>query len=1039
MNKDEYFKKLKFLSALFLTLLISSQVFAQEIKISGVVISGVDGYPVPGVNIYIKGTSEGTISDLEGNYSIEVPNEESILVFSSVGLKNREIQVGDKTTINVTLNEDVKGLEEVIVVGYGTQKKEDLTGAVARVDLSNASERPNTDVLQALRGNTAGVHVSTGTRAGESAKITIRGITTFYGSNEPLIVLDGVPFNGSMSDLNMNDIGSIDVLKDASSAAIYGSRATNGVILVTTKKGKSEKPTISFNTYFGIHQYSKKIKYCGPDRYFKKKKDYITLFLRGEVPTDSVVLSQFESKERDNYYAGNVIDPYDIFSRDDASVQSYDVSISGKSNRTNYYLSTSYIQDKGLLKGDDFKRFTARINLETKITDWLKLGVNYSRSHNDRSGGVVNFGSAFKLSPYSSLYDSIGNLERYPYGYNTTNPLYTLNVDDLDESDNRFLLGYASITVPFIEGLNFKINYSNNNLIDHRSYYYGRDTDRGLDVGGTGRNIITETSYWLLENIASFKRSFNKNHFLELTAMYGAENKEYVFNALQGTEFTTDAMSYHGLSTGNILVPQSRAADESMISYMARLNYKLFNRYLFTATIRRDGSSKFGKSNKFANFPSIALGWILTEEKFLKDIKGLDLLKIRYSYGKNGYNGIPPYRTQNHMYTRYYEYADGTNVPAIFGSASQPYEQYPAELQNENLKWETTVASNIGINFELLNRRLTGSVEFYQGKTYDILMNRPVPVMTGFERSFQNIGETKNSGYEITLNTLNYQKYNIQWSSTLTYFKNNNEVVSLLPDQEQILADNPDVDYSFIVGKPLFAYYDYVKDGIVQEDEIYMDGGKRWAPGSYRLRDLNGDSAITAEDRKYIGTTQPDFMASFENTVSYKKFTLSFSINMVIGGIIRNQRLHFYEYKGNKPFRHNIPDVDWWSPDNPDAKFPSLRYSNPYSVGEYENRSFGRLQDITLTYQLPHTILDKLKIKNAKIYVSGKNLVTITDDFHDWDPESRNLSAWANVSQVEQDGSGSVPWETNQEIQVQGGRGGFPLPRTIITGINFSF
>lgn len=1012
---------------------------AQELNtVTGKVVDFNNNEPLPGVNVVIKNTTNGTVTNLNGEYNIQV-KEGDMLAFSFIGYLREEITFTGQSVIDVQMVPDITAIDEIVVVGYGSQRKEDLTGAITRVDLDNADERPNVDVLQALRGNTSGVYVTTGSRAGESGNIIIRGVTTFYGSSDPLVVLDGVPFQGQLSDLNMNDIESIDVLKDASSAAIYGSRATNGVILVTTKKGKSEKPTINFNSYFGVHQYGKKLNVTGPERYFEKKQDYMSLILRTEVP-DSVVPTRFEPFERENYENGIVLDPYDAITNDDASIQNYDLNISGSSDRSSYFLSTSYTNDKGLIKGDDFKRFTGRVNLETEVTEWLKLGANTSLTHSDRSGGAVDFGGALRLSPYSQLRDSTGTLRLYPYGNYVENPLYNLNVDDLDKSDNRSILAYTIVELPFIEGLSYRLNYSNNYLVDHRSYYYGRDTEIGQDLDGTGRRIVSETNYWLLENILNYDIEIGSNHALNFTAMYSAEQTAYTYNALTGTGFTTDGMGYNGLSSGNSTIPQTRAAEESLVSALARANYKLLNRYLFTATVRRDGSSKFGKNNKFAYFPSVAVGWILSQESFIRNIDAIDFLKFRFSYGKNGYNGIPPYRTQPRMYTRRYEYAAGNDQAAIFTSMWNQ-ENYPSELQNENLRWESTLASNFGLDFALFNNRVSGNIEYYKGRTYDILMNRPVPIISGFEDSFQNIGETKNSGIEITLNTINVTTSDFEWKSTLSYFNNNNEVTSLLPGKDLLLPGNPRVEYALQVGQPIFGYYDYVKDGIVQEDEVYLDGGPRWEPGNYRLKDLNGDSTITVDDRKYIGTTQPDFMGGIQNTITYKNISLSFLVNIVIGGIIRNDRIKFYQDAniGVRPDRTNTIDADWWMPDNPDAEYPRLTYTNPFNVGEYDSRSFGRLQDVTLSYQLPSKWINKINMTSAKIYMSGKNLITIDDDFHDWDPENQNVSVWANTNRVEQDGRGDVPWLANQALQVEGGRSGFPVPRTIVMGINISF
>ncbi|MFW5872708.1 MAG: SusC/RagA family TonB-linked outer membrane protein [bacterium] len=1011
-----------------LTFLCTSA-FGQSKDVSGTVTDLNTGETLPGVNVVVKGTTKGTITDFDGKFKLNVNNSD-ILVFSFMGYISEEILVEEKTDFNVQLVPDLEKLDEVVIVdvGYGTARKEDLTGAITRVDVSNMSEQPTTDASQALRGTAAGVHMSTGSRAGETGEISIRGLTTISGDNSPLIVLDGVPFQGTMADINMNDISSIDILKDGSSAAVYGSRASNGVILLTTKKGTSEKPLINFNTSYGLHSYNHKIKYMEPEDYIQKQIDYYAL--RGlEFDRETVVQGGLYPFEGQLYQQGKSIDPYDVITADNASVQNYDLSVAGKSDKTNFYISGSYIKDKGLIKGDEFSRITARANIETEIVDWLKIGTQSNLAQTDRSGAPVDFNAALQMSPYSQMYDSTGNLRDFPYGNSEFgNPLETLLARDLEVSTSLFALGYAKVDFPFIKGLNYRVNLSYNLVNSDRSFYYGRDTRRGDKEEGEGEKRLFEKNYILFDNILSYNREIARNHDISATLLYSVEKNRVENHTMTGKRFPDDATYYEAIYRATSAGFYNTPAENTLLSYMGRLNYKFMDKYLVTATMRRDGASQFGPKNKFAYFPSIALGWVLHKENFMQNVAFVDFLKLRVSYGRNGYNGLAPYATQQEMYSRFYIYGNQVREQMYFLSAATPYDQYPSKMPNYALKWETTLAKNIGIDYSIFKGKIGGTIELYDMETFDILLDRDLMLLTGFETTKINSGRTSNRGIEITLNTKNIEQSNFTWESTVTFFKNYNELLSLTGEDsdgdgkdDDIIGDPTDpTSYSYLIGKPLFAYYDYVTDGIVQEGEVYMDGGPQWTAGSYKFKDLNGDGAITKEDRTYIGTGQPDFMAGLNNSFTYENFTLSFFINMVIGGIIPNPKLNMGE--ALYPRKQNILDLDYWTPENPDAKYPRLDYTNSRNVLIYDDKSFARLQNITFSYKLPEKWMDKTFIGSAKVYLSGNNVFTFTKNYHDWDPESSQVAAWAQTDRAE-----------------SSSKGGYPVPRTIIGGFNISF
>ena len=625
--------------------------------------------PIPGVSVYLKGTTIGTITDADGVYSLKNAPATGTLTFSFVGMKNQELTISSRSVINVTLEEESVDLQEVVAVGYGTQKKKDLTGSISRVEMAGKEMAAITDISGALQGHSPGLNATAGSQAGEAGSISIRGKTSLSASDSPLIVVDGIIYSGSIADLNVSDIESIDVLKDASSAAVYGSRSANGVIAITTKRGKSEKPQFTFNSYFGIQDLSNtdKTKVMNGDQYATRLVDYYyqqNLYnwyktsptsadarpVRPDVTNRDLVATYLRTEEEQNNYLNNKeVNWVDEVFRV-APVQSYNLSISGKSERSNYYISTSYLDQQGILLNDKFKRLTFLSRFESKINDWLTVEFNPLFTHRDYSGLNVSPDYALLASPLGNKYDESGNYPVYIAGESYSyHPLGNLLVTDSQPRDNINLVFKGKVNVPWIKGLKYEINYSQSYLFSRGYRYYPTSVADGSKVDGSAeKNNSTEKKY-LINNMLTYDKILKNDHRFNITLLQSYEELNGEGTVASAIGFQNETLGYNALELGTTQTVSSSGYKENTISYMGRVNYTFKDRYLFTATVRRDGFSGFGKNTKFGNFPSASLGWIASDESFLKEIKAINFLKLRLSYGINGNQGIGRYASQSTM------------------------------------------------------------------------------------------------------------------------------------------------------------------------------------------------------------------------------------------------------------------------------------------------------------------------------------------------------------------------------------------------------
>lgn len=968
------------------------------------VVEDSTGEPLTGASVLVKGTTNGVATDIDGNFALKVKNGDVISI-SYIGYKTEEIKVAGQNDVKVTLIEDTEVLDDVVVVGYGVQKKSDVTGSVTSVGKDRLSKLPVTNVLQAMQGATSGVTITQNSSIpGDAPSTLVRGQNSINANSGPYVVVDGIPLNntgGSLADIAPSDIESIEILKDASATAIYGTNGANGVILVTTKKGATGKMSISYSGYFGIEDFSHKLKFADGQQIIQRYKDYVAQN-PGETMFDENVKYQ---NEVDNYKAGKETDwVYDVASRT-GTIQNHNVSVNGGNDRARYYVSLDYLDQKGVIKGYDYKRYSIRTNLDLDVTKWLKFGTNtYIASHN-RDGGRANFLNAEAMSPWGKVYEEDGTPCVYPmYSEQLwTNPILGTKKDVERRVWNINLNGYAEISFGNIwkplEGLRYRLNIGYNYSPVRNSWYNGRETN---DLNGTGEVKNEETQTRLIENLIYYNRDFGAHH-IDLTFLQAAMRKKYSNSWAHATKFINDDLGFNNLGTGETPSVGSYADLRTTSSLMGRINYSYDSRYLLTLTVRRDGSSVFGKNNKYGTFPSVAVGWNIARESFLESSANwLNNLKLRLSYGKAGNEAISVYETMVKLNAVKF----AQNGGAVVGLVPN------GRMGNDDLSWETTKTFNIGVDFGVFNNRLSGNIDFYTAKTNGLLLQRNLPNISGYSNVYQNMGKTKNHGLEVTLNSRNIVTNDFTWTTGLVFSWNKNEIVDLYGDGKDDLGNR------WFIGQPIGVVYDYDMVGIWQEDEIERGEHLKWdpvaEPGDVKIADRNGDGQINDEDRYVKGQTSPKWNGGLTNTFSWKGLTLNIFIQTSQGMMKWNGLMGV---AGDEMGRRNMTtEVGYWTPENRSNKFRSLKkQSNKHGYGYNEDASFTRIKDITLSYNFPQKLISRLGMSNLTVYASGRNLYTWTD-WIGWDPETR------------QDGRGSGKWEDN-----------YPYTKSYVFGLNVTF
>ena len=971
----------------------------QEKRVTGTVTS--EGEPLPGVSVQLKGASSGTITDIDGNFILEVP-ENVVIQISYIGYITQEISLGNKEHLDILLKEDLQSLDEIVVIGYGTAKRKDFTGSVSSVKLENSpiSLATNTNALESLKGNVTGLDIGATNTAGGTPSMQIRGQNSISGSNDPLVVVDGVIFMGSVNDINPNDIASYDVLKDATSAAAYGSRSANGVIIITTKKGKQGKPVIHFNAKGSMQSWHLKPELMNGEQWLDATSaangysDYSFL-----VPQEEL-----------NLNSGKEINWLDEISRT-GWTQDYQAAVSGAGDRMNYYLSASYTESGGVIKGDDYERVSVLAKVDTDITSWLQIGLDAAYTRTDYSGLGANIWSATILSPYAMMYRPNGMLEAIPDGTRGRgNPLWGIDdeskKENVDFRDNLRANAYAVVKCPWISGLSYRFNYAGNlnyrksGDFTHESYNVpvgSSDDDSRYSVAtqnsylsSAGGSMANErTTSYVIDNILNYNQVFGK-HSIDLTAVATRDYQKYESQTLSGSDFASNGNTALGLNGLHYASTQKISLNNwkrTNIGYFGRASYSFDDTYYMTASYRRDGSSVFGANNKWGNFWAIGTAWRITNEPFIKGVAFLDDMKIKLSWGKNGNQGLTQYSTLSQVATGH---SGGIYYP--FGNSGKPsYGINQSTIGNSDLGWETTEAWNMGFESTWLNSRLFVDVDVYFSKTYDQIFSRSIPVMTGFASMYSSMGEVKNRGVEATVRTVNIQNKEFNWTTGLTFWLNRNKLVHLYgEDLDGDGKEDDDIGNGLFIGESIHSIFGYEQDGIVQTDDTEYMKANGVSAGTPKYVDKNNDGVINEKDRSIIGNKAPNFKLNLSNTLQYKNWELYVMIAGVFGGngYYQAGNTNAYITGGDRKwFASNGLYIPYWTEANPSNKYPSATFTgDSYFLG-LQSRAYVRLQDVTLSYTFNQPWVKNMGINNFKMFITGKNLATITG-WDGGDPET---------------------------------------------------
>jgi TonB-linked SusC/RagA family outer membrane protein len=973
--------------------------FGQQ-TVSGKITSSEDGQGIPGVSIAVKGTSRGTTSDVNGNYKIAADNKAKI-VFSAIGFVSQEIEVGSKSTIDLKMMSDVQSLNEVVVVGYGTQKKSQLTGAISSVTAKQITEMPITNLGQAIQGRIAGVDVAqSGSKPGAVPNILIRGRRSFNAGNNPLYVVDGIPMTGDRNelangrpfdfasggyeDINPNDVASLEVLKDASAAAIYGARGANGVILVTTKRGNTKgKTTITYDNYFGTSKVLDKIQLFSGAEF----TEYVREAYRATggykdangvaVPTgvadafaDSKVAVLGGDPAVADGIANNRNTDWQSLMLKTGVTQNHTLGIQGGNDKTQFYISGGFFQDKGIAEGLDFTRYSFRANVDHQINKTFKIGVASYMMNSVRNGASLNpYAFSLQQNPLANPYNADGSIKFAPTNDALlTNPLSEIVPGaQVDEIKKYRIFNSINVEAKILEGLTYKINFGPDFTVARGGRFIGAltNTNKG------GSNFASSNNQfgfnWTLENIINYSKSFKGGHSINFTALQSIQKENFEYNSASNSGIPVESQQFYSLGTtsGTNTTLGSNLIQWTINSYMGRINYDYKDKYLVTATLRRDGSSKFGENVKYGNFPGVAFAWNISNESFMKEISAVDQLKLRASIGTVGNQGVVPYQTQGQL-----------NRTAYAWGSTPAFGYRPSTIGNPDLKWETSTSKNIGVDFSLWRGKVSGSLELYQTNTTDLLLSDFLPTSIGFNAVTRNVGETQNSGIELGITTINVDKGGFKWSSDIVFTKNTEKILSLYNGAKD------DIGNKWFIGQPLSAIFDYKKLGIWQTSEADAAKALGSTVGQIKIEDNNGrdangnltnlpDGKITQDDRVILGSDIPNWTGSITNRFSYKGFDLNFIFYARQGQTIISG---FHQNLNQLAGRYEQMKVDYWTPNNPTNEFPQPKSNQEFPVNNGAiinfDGSFVKLRNINFGYAVPQKYAKMVGLESLRLFTS---------------------------------------------------------------------
>jgi len=1007
---------------------------ARQKKITGKV-TDTSGAPLPGVTVVVKGTTNGVITDPDGNYSLPDVPADATLVFSFVGMKTQEIGVTGKQTINVEMEVEAIGIEEVVAVGYGVQKKSDVTGALVSVSSETLTSRPVTNVFEALQGRAAGVDITSKERPGEVGNIHIRGVRSLINDNPPLYVVDGVPImsSSSIETLNTQDIESVDILKDASATAIYGSRGANGVIIVTTKKGKEGQLDLNYSGTFTVENIVDK----SPAM---KASDYITwrrwayynsapnIYVPGDEPTYANDKTIFGGVGMDETAYNNIMNGWgssnttwdgskvvdtdwtDLVTQT-ALTQDHTISASGGTKNMNAYVSFGYLDNKGTQKGQTYKRYTSKVAVDITPKKWIRLGgsingswsvqeYGYSRTGQSSNSGPNSIYDAAKaIGRFALPYDENGDIILTPGNMGGNGSVYTV-IDEWEKSQDQRqiarILGSFYASVDFgkiysaLDGLTFKLNFGP----DYRNYRQGIYIDNSsaarLGSAGSYAKLSNRRDLsWTLDEQIDYTKTFLDKHKISTTLLHTSSSWNDETSAMSANNISKESFKWNAMGSVDITATASAAdmssglTERSLESYMARVNYAFNERYLLTVTGRWDGASQLSEGHKWDFFPSASVAWRMEQEDFMKSVSAINQLKIRFGVGTTGNAAVDPYDTLGGISSFYVPFGSGGGNTLGY-TTNEPYYTAPKnynKMANKELGWEKTTQYNLGVDYSLFGNRFYGALEVYKSYTNDLLMNMSISTISGYASTLANIGKTKNHGIDLTLNVVPIKNRNITWELGINAAYQKDKIVNLAYGKQDM------VDNNWFIGQSLNVYYGYKCDGLWQESDAtemakFNANGHDFEAGMVKPVDQDNNYTINEEDRVILGQKDPKWTLGINNTVSFlKDFEFSF---MMIG------RMGYMVSTGGEAqlglFQQR--EIDYWTPSNTNAEWqkPILSTSggDPYaSLLGFKNASFIKMKNISLGYNIPSTVCKKAGINSAKIYVQAQNPFTVYSSV-DW-------------------------------------------------------
>lgn len=948
----------------------------QQRKVTGVVKDANTGEPLPGVNVLVEGTTLGVVTDIDGKYSLDLNNPDAVLNFSFVGYLTEKISTEGKTVIDIVLVPEIKSLDEVVVVGYGTVKKKDLTGSVGSVESAVITSTSSPNATSALQGRIAGVNIERNVgRPGGDFDIRVRGLSSIKNSNSgPLFVIDGIPTNEGLNDLNPNDIEKIDILKDASATAIYGSRGANGVIIVTTKKGKEGKFAIQYDGYYGYRVASNLPDMMNGPEYVQWRTD---LFQKQGKSTERTNTDFFTADEWGRIDRGEYFDWIDFILRKGVQM-SNTITATGGDEKGSFALSIGQLKEEGTAPGQDFNRYNMRLNVNRKfLKKWEAGGNLYFTYSIQNEGSYEVLRSAYRLPPVASAYDENGQPKFFAYRNDfVTNPMFE---EDGELRENRRYRAFGNIylQVEPVKGLTLRSQLSPQ-MVYRRSGFYQGEYSKGAagKIANTNASYLTNDNFgYVMDNMLNYVKNMgihNLNFSFVQSIQY--DRWEEANQSARNFPYNSEWYNIDAVAKTDISAAQTDYRQRTLTSYLGRLQYTLHDRYLFTVSGRYDGSSRLAEGNKWAFFPSAAFAWRLSEENFMKNISAISNLKLRLSYGITGNDAVDIYGTQATVSKKFYDF-NGTSATAY----------YKNRLANYDLTWEKTTEINLGLDYGIFDNRINGSVDVYQRDAKDLIMERQLPQTTGWTSVWDNVGWVRNKGLEFSLNTVNIETKDFSWNTSIIFDTNKNEIMELYG------AKKDDVGNKWFIGQPIQVNYDYVFDGIWQTSEATEAAKYGQTPGQVKIKDLDKNGVIDSKDKKVIGQLAPKWTGSITNTFKYKNWDLSANIYTRQGAQLYSTFISTYmSLEGN----YKNLNVDYWTVNNPSNEYPQPGNKGKYfDALRYQDVSFVRVGNITLGYTLPKKVLGKLNMSNLRVYFTTNNPFTFTS-YPGYDPEWADQNTW---------------------------------------------